>query len=49
VVNEVTLEIIAVAISKRKSHDFQVLKKSKIKAGSEIKVLADKGYQGINK
>ncbi len=48
-VNEVTLEIIAVAIAKGNSHDLPSVKQSKIKAGSEIEVLADKEYQGINK
>lgn len=48
-VNEITLEIIAVAIGKGKCHDFRIYKESKIKAEPEIEVLGDKGYQGINK
>ncbi len=46
-INQITLEIIYAAIGKGREHDFQIFKKSKIKAVPEIEVIADKGYQGI--
>lgn len=46
-INQITLEIICVAIGKGREHDFRIFKESKIKAVQEIEVIADKGYQGI--
>jgi IS5 family transposase len=46
-INHGTLEIISVAIGKGKEHDFQIFKKSKVKAVPEIEIIADKRYQGI--
>lgn len=46
-INQQTLEIICTAIGKGREHDFRLFKKSKIKAVSRIKAIADKGYQGI--
>jgi IS5 family transposase len=41
--------IVCIAHGKGKQHDFKIWKKSKTAAKSEIKHLADKGYQGIKK
>jgi IS5 family transposase len=46
-INQRTLEIICAAIRKGTEHDFRIFKESKIKAVPKIKVIADKGYQGI--
>jgi hypothetical protein len=42
-------EIICTAFSKGKTHDFSLLKKSKIGMNKKLELLADKGYQGIKK
>lgn len=47
-INQITQEIICTAIEKGKQHDFQIFKKSEIKAIQRIEVIADKGYQGIS-
>ena len=44
-----TSSIICLAHSKGKMHDFQLLNSSEVKFGKLLKVIADKGYQGINK
>ena len=49
VVNQVTGEIICTAHGKGKTHDFQLFKDNVIPLNQEIKCLADKGYQGIQK
>ena len=49
IVNQVTKEIICTAFDKGKKHDFNLFKQSKIAVKEEIKLLADKGYQGIKK
>jgi hypothetical protein len=43
------LRIICTAQGTGKEHDFQLFKRSKVKPIESIEVLADKGYQGINK
>ena len=48
-VNTKTKEIICTAVSKGKVHDFKIWKESQIGIGKKIELLADKGYQGINK
>ena len=49
IVDKKTKLIICIQQGKGKEHDFTVFKKSKIKMANEIEILADKGYQGINK
>jgi IS5 family transposase len=48
-VNLKTNEIICTAVSNGKVHDFRIWKESQIGIGKKIELLADKGYQGINK
>ena len=43
------MKIICTAHGTGKEHDFQLFKRSKVKPVESIEVLADKGYQGINK
>ena len=42
-------EILCTAYEKGREHDFKLYKKSKIRIKKEIRCLADKGYEGINK
>ena len=49
VVNQVTKEIICLAHSKGREHDFMIFKESKVRFNQELECLADKGYQGIQK
>ena len=42
-------EILCTDYGKGREHDFKLYKKSKIRIKKEIKCLADKGYQGIQK
>ena len=42
-------QIICTAFSKGKRHDFRLFKESKTKIHPEINVLADSGYQGLEK
>ena len=44
-----TKKIICLRQGKGKMHDFKLFKKSKVKLPKNIKLLADKGYQGILK
>jgi hypothetical protein len=44
-----SLKIICLASGKGRVHDFQVFKNSGVKVGDLIKIIADKGYQGIAK
>lgn len=44
-----TSRIICLAHGKGKMHDFRLLKSSGVKFGLLLKVIADKGYQGITK
>lgn len=41
------MKVICFDISKGKTHDFSLFKKSKIKLLGTTKILADSGYQGI--
>ena len=47
-INAETKEICQVIVGKGREHDFKIHKKKRIKH-QKIKVLADKGYQGIQK
>lgn len=49
IVESQTLKIICLAQGKGKTHDFRLLKASEVKFGKSLKVIADKGYQGITK
>ena len=42
-------EILCTNYGKGREHDFKLYKKSKIRIKKEIRCLADKGYEGINK
>lgn len=42
-----THKIICLNFAKGKIHDFTLFKNSKLKIRNDIKILADKGYQGI--
>ena len=48
-VNQMTQEIICIALGIGKQHDFKIFKNSKVHIRQEIQLLADKGYQGINR
>jgi len=48
-VNQSTGEIICTAHGKGREHDFRIFKNSKIRLRKNIKLLGDKGYQGIQK
>jgi IS5 family transposase len=45
----ITLRILSVYCEKGSVHDFKIFKDSKLSIASEIKILADSGYQGIEK
>jgi hypothetical protein len=49
IVDVKSLKIICLASGKGRVHDFKLFKKSGVKIGDYIKVIADKGYQGIAK
>lgn len=49
VVNQATKEIICTAHGKGKEHDFRIFRNSKTRLRENIKLLGDKGYQGIQK
>jgi len=48
-INQITQEIICVAIEKGRKHDFRIYKESQIQISQEIEIIADKGYQGLNR
>jgi IS5 family transposase len=49
VVDKQTKQIICTAQSKGRVHDFRMFKESKTRLRAEIQLLADSGYQGIQK
>ena len=49
VIQQKTGQIVCLVNGKGKTHDFKLFKNSGVKFGTSIKVLADKGYQGIGK
>lgn len=49
IINQSTRAIVCTAFGQGRRHDFFLFKKSKVKMRSEIKLLADKGYQGVNR
>ncbi len=42
-------QVICTEIGKGRRHDFHIFKKSKVKVVERVKILADKGYQGIHR
>jgi len=48
-INQITQEIICTALGKGKQHDFKIFKKSRVLAAQKIQLIADKGYQGIQR
>ena len=48
-INPESEEIISLAFAKGKSHDFQLLKSSKIHLKPRVQLTTDSGYQGITK
>ena len=46
-INQMTQEIICVAIEKGRKHDFRIYKESQIQILEKIEIIADKGYQGL--
>lgn len=44
-----TKQVICTAFANGKRHDFRLFKESKTKINSGIKIIADTGYQGIQK
>ncbi len=49
IINPKNGEILCTAYGKGREHDFKLYKRSKIKIRKEVKCLAYKGYQGIQK
>jgi hypothetical protein len=49
IINQKNGEILCTAYGKGREHDFKLYKRSKIKIRKEVRCLADKGYQGIQK
>lgn len=47
IVNQKTQEIVATAFSKGSKHDFQLFKDNRSEFTSQIRCLADAGYQGL--
>lgn len=47
IVDQKSLKIICLGQGKGKTHDFRLFKTSGVKFGELLKVIADKGYQGI--
>ena len=44
-----TRDVICIATSKGSQHDFKILQESKVHFLPQTQVIADKGYQGIQK
>ncbi|QFS50207.1 DDE endonuclease [Nostoc sphaeroides CCNUC1] len=49
IIHQKTTAIICLAHGKGRIHDFRLFKSSGIRFGELLKVIADKGYQGISK
>lgn len=49
VVNKADSTVICTDFSNGKCHDFRLFKESKVMINKNVKVLADTGFQGINK
>lgn len=49
VVDKKTKQVICTSFSNGKRHDFRLFKESKTRIHTEIKVITDTGYQGIQK
>jgi DDE superfamily endonuclease len=49
IINQTTKQIICTAFGKGRRHDLFLFKKSKIKIQGNIKLIGDKGYQGVHR
>lgn len=49
IINQPDKSVICTEFGKGRQHDFRIFKNSKLKVLQTIEVLADKGYQGINR
>lgn len=49
IVNQKDGRILCTAFAKGRDHDFKLFKKSNIRVAKQVKILADSGYQGIQK
>lgn len=49
VIHQKSSQIICLVHGKGRMHDFRIFKNSEVKFGELLKVIADKGYQGITK
>jgi IS5 family transposase len=49
VINQENGQILCTAYGQGKEHDFKLYKKSRLRIKKEVKCLADKGYQGLEK
>ena len=47
--NKLTAEIIAIFIGRGRQHDFRLFKESKTRINPETSIIADSGYQGLQK
>ena len=49
IAEKTTGKVLAIFIGKGKTHDFQLFKNSKVRIAAHIIIVADSGYQGIDK
>src|SRR4028118_1662681 len=49
IINQKDKSVICTKVGKGRQHDFWIYKNSKINVVQEVQVLADKGYQGIER
>ena len=49
IINQTDKSVICTEFGKGRQHDFRIFKNSRIKLIQRVQVLADKGYQGINR
>lgn len=49
IINQTDKSVICTKFGKGRQHDFRIFKNSRIKVTQRVQVLADKGYQGINR
>ena len=49
VVDKKTQEVICTSFASGKKHDFKLFKKSKVAIQSEVQIIVDSGYQGLQK
>ena len=49
IINQTDKSVICTKIGKGRQHEFRIFKNSRIKVIQRVQILADKGYQGINR